>query len=58
MNGSEICSTMEHPFRHKEKGWVRAEELLPGDFFKAKGRGICRDYLYPSGKGEKRTMGI
>ncbi|MCI8410442.1 MAG: hypothetical protein HFJ09_14425, partial [Lachnospiraceae bacterium] len=34
VNGSEICSTMEHPFRHKEKGWVKAEELLPGDFLK------------------------
>lgn len=34
INGSEIFSTMEHPFWHKEKGWVRAEELFPGDILK------------------------
>lgn len=31
---SEICSTMGHPFWHKEKGWVKAGELFPGDTLK------------------------
>ena len=34
INGSEICCTMEHPFWHKEKGWIKAGELLPGDTLK------------------------
>lgn len=54
---SNVCSTMEHPFRHKEKGWVRTEELLPGDFLK-KRNGEYAQITYTRQRKEEKEQWV
>lgn len=54
---SEIRSTMEHPFQHKEEGWVKAEELLPGDALKQRD-GEYAEITYISQEKEEKEQWV
>ena len=59
INGSEICSTVEHPFWHKEKGWIKAGELLPGDTLKQRdGEYVKVTYICQKKAKEQRVYNL